>query len=89
MATPSISSRLSELSGILEERGVAHVAAELRNLAEQAMDNRLLTLKEAADFLKIDSGEALDLLRNGDLPYVQIGKHIRINIREVLELKRR
>jgi excisionase family DNA binding protein len=85
----SISSRISELAGALEERGIYPVAAELRDLANEVKDNRLLTLAEAAEYLQIADDELRELLRSGDLPYVQIGKHVRINIREVLELKRR
>jgi len=89
MNAASIASRLYELAGALQERGYHPVAAELRDLANEIRDNRLLTVAEAAEYLQIEYTEAMDLIRSGDIPYVQIGKHIRINIRELLELKRR
>lgn len=81
----AISSRISELAGVLASKGL-HAEAELaRGLAEEVADNRMLTIEEAAEFLKLPAAEVVEAIKRRELPCVRIGQALRIHIRSVIE----
>ena len=52
--------------------------------SETTCENRLMTDREAADFLRITRRQLFDWRRNGLIPYIKIGKAVRYRKAEIL-----
>ena len=74
------------LKGGLERKGSSSARTAVNQSHHTASDTNpdLWTLTQAADFLDMSRKQLLDLIRQGDLRYVQRGLRIRIH-REELE----
>jgi excisionase family DNA binding protein len=53
------------------------------------MSERLVTARELADLLALKPGTVLDMWERGDLPGHKIGRAVRFDAAEILELTRR
>jgi len=74
------------LKGGLERNGPSSTRTAVKQSRDTTSDINpdLWTLTQAADFLDVSRKQLLDLIRQGDLRYVQHGLRIRIH-REELE----
>ena len=69
-----------------EKEMIMNVAVSGTNLAPQRIvDHEMLTVKEAAQFLRVPVSTIYNLARLGQLPSSKVGKHWRFTRRGLLE----
>lgn len=60
--------------------------ATLKNASPLARpQSDVLTVEEAAIYLRLSKWQAYKLMRDGDLPYVMVGKRRRLRVRDLEE----
>lgn len=76
-AVPPLMAQCAALQSVLAAR-LASVPANGHGKAEAAGQDRLLTVSEVADLLRVPKGYVYELARSGKLPTVRLGKYVRI-----------
>ncbi|SDC31632.1 MULTISPECIES: helix-turn-helix domain-containing protein [unclassified Candidatus Frackibacter] len=76
------------MAGVMEE-----ILEELREMNEKldnlsvgtTLETEMMSVKEAADFLKISKGKMYEMIRQNEVPYVSAGKRKLISKQALLE----
>ncbi len=74
-----------------DARTRAEATAECRHLSDTTalVEDGLMTVREAADFLRISRSRLYELMDRGELIYLKLGRSRRIPRRAVIELAAR
>ncbi|WP_088243276.1 helix-turn-helix domain-containing protein [Calothrix rhizosoleniae] len=67
-------------------REVVHAMA-LGKAISIVPQNREMTTQEAADFLNVSRPYLIKLLKQGEIDYIKVGSHRRVNFQDVMEYK--
>lgn len=76
-AVPPLMAQCAALQSALAAR-LASVPPNGNGKAEAAGQDRLLTVPEVADLLRVPKGHVYELTRTGKMPAVRFGRHIRV-----------
>lgn len=81
----SLSAVLREMAGRMSARGMDDEADLLRRISEEVCDHRLMTLEEAAKFVRIPVREFERLVLDGQVECRWFGDEPRFDVRRLLD----